>query len=102
MRFSSKAGYYCLVLSQPSSKQSSKQQRVETQAACVAHLCPLTLMLLTFGSLKSHSRLGYRKGAMKPPDAASTCTTRQQRSNAAAATPHVTCGNNCKPQHSTA
>lgn len=45
----------------------------------VTCLCPLTLMLLTFGNLKSHSRSGYRNGAMKPPEAASTCTAQQQQ-----------------------
>ncbi len=33
---------------------------------------PEALMLLTKGSLKSHSSAGLRKGAMKPPLAAST------------------------------
>lgn len=53
--------------SQPTTHSSSLPPHCTT-----AHLCPLTLMLLTLLSLKSHSRLGYRKGAMKPPEAAST------------------------------
>jgi hypothetical protein len=36
------------------------------------YLCPLTLMLFTSGSRKSHSSSGDRNGAMNPPLAAST------------------------------
>lgn len=46
----------------------------QSGAVAAAYLWPLTLMLLTLGSLKSHTKSGYRKGAMKPPEAASTCT----------------------------
>ena len=37
-----------------------------------AHLWPEALMDSTLGRRKSHSRSGYRKGATKPPLAAST------------------------------
>lgn len=37
-----------------------------------SYLCPLALTELTFLSLKSNSRSGKMKGAMKPPLAAST------------------------------
>ncbi|GMP25584.1 hypothetical protein CsSME_00002380 [Camellia sinensis var. sinensis] len=37
------------------------------------YLCPLTFILFTSSSLKSHSSSGYKNGAMNPPLAASTC-----------------------------
>jgi hypothetical protein len=37
-------------------------------------LCPETLIDLTIGSRKSQTSSGYRKGATKPPLAASTWT----------------------------